>query len=55
MSPLPGRPKAGSLPLGGKAPSAKGALLSKYLRTCDCLLSGWGLQAPARPARLSRN
>jgi hypothetical protein len=28
MSPPPGRPKEGSLPLGGKARSAKGALMS---------------------------
>ena len=29
MSPPPGRPKEGSLPLGGKARSAKGAVSSK--------------------------
>ena len=28
MSPPPGRPKEGSLPLGGKARSAKGASMS---------------------------
>ena len=28
--------------------------MSRPLRTGDCLLSGLGLQAPARPARLSR-
>ena len=39
MSPRPGRPKAGSLPLGGKARSAKGARMSPPGRRAGILLA----------------